>query len=71
MRRTPRALLRLTDIGPPLSEATRAQTRRISQAWPTAGTYFCFFSGATLIRTVSPELPGKSVNIASTRLGTR
>lgn len=29
------------------------------------------FSGATVIRTVSPERPGKSVNIASTRLGTR
>jgi len=29
------------------------------------------FSGATVMRTVSPELPGKPVNIASTRLGTR
>ena len=29
------------------------------------------FSGATLIRTVSPELPGKLVNSASTRFGTR
>ena len=28
-------------------------------------------SGLIEIRTVSPELPGKSVNIASTRLGTR
>ncbi|PZT88857.1 MAG: hypothetical protein DI637_07395 [Citromicrobium sp.] len=28
-------------------------------------------SGRTEMRTVSPELPGKSVNIASTRLGTR
>lgn len=32
---------------------------------------FARFSGATVMRTVSPELPGKPVNIASTRLGTR
>ncbi len=30
-----------------------------------------FFSGATVMRTVSPEFPGKFVNIDSTRLGTR
>lgn len=29
-----------------------------------------FFSGAIEIRTVSPLLPGKPVNIASTRFGT-
>lgn len=29
------------------------------------------FSGATEMRLVSPERPGKSVNIASTRFGTR
>jgi len=30
-----------------------------------------FFSGAIVIFTVSPELPGKPVNIASTSRGTR
>mgnify|MGYP000846760686 CR=1 FL=1 len=33
------------------------------------GAYF-FSGGATVMRTRSPELPGKLVNIASTRLGT-
>ncbi len=35
-----------------------------------SGRYF-FSSGATEIRTVSPVLPGKPVNIASTKFGTR
>jgi len=30
-----------------------------------------FFSGAIEMRTVSPDCPGKLVNIASIRLGTR
>lgn len=46
----------------------RLSTYSARTGFPAA---YLFSSGATEIRTVSPLLPGKPVNIASTKFGTR